>query len=36
MKRDEASLVRMRVINAEKKDVIESLRDMERRLEKER
>ena len=35
-KRDEASLGRMRVINEEKEDVIERLRDMERKIEEER
>ena len=35
-KQDEASLGRMRVMNEEKEDVIERLRDMERRLEEER
>ena len=35
-KRDDASLGRMKVINQEKEDVVERLREMERRLEEER
>ena len=35
-KRDDASLGRMRLVNEEKEDVIERLRNMERRLDEER
>ena len=35
-KRDDASLGRMKVISQEKEDVVERLREMEKRLEEER